>query len=355
QEIEQRIRYFTIQMGSVEEVEKYFGLPLFQIKENLQQLVREKNLTQQMQAKIVENLQVTPRDVEEFYNTIPTDSFPILPDQFVIQQIAKLPPSGAEVRYEVREKLLELRERVLKGEKFQTLAVMYSEDPGSAKRGGELGLSPREQFVKPFADAAWALKPGQVSQIVETEFGFHIIQMIEKKNEMANLRHILIRPKFSSEMQKKASQKLDSIALLIQNDSITFERAVIRYSDDKNTRLNHGYLVNQQTQSTRFEKDQLIPSDYFVLNKLKVGEVSRAFASKDNTGNDICKIVKLKELIPSHRATITHDYEIIHQIAKSELQQKMFEEWIQKRIESSVFISISEEMSECTLKRKWRR
>ncbi|MGL4908733.1 MAG: peptidylprolyl isomerase [Bacteroidales bacterium] len=355
QEIDQRIRYFTVQMGSLEEVEKYFGQSIFQIKENLKKMLQEKNLTQQMQSKIVENLYVTPRDVEDYYNITPVDSFPILPEQFIIQQIAKLPPSGSEARYDVRERLLELRERVINGEKFQTLAVLYSEDPGSAKRGGELGLSPREQFVKPFADAAWALKPGQVSQIVETEFGFHIIQMIEKKDDMANLRHILIRPKFSSDMQQKASRQLDSVAHLIRTDSISFERAVLLYSDDKKTRLNHGYVVNQQTQSTRFEKDQLMPSDYFVLKNMKVGDISRAFASKDNTGSDLYKIIKLKELIPSHRATLTQDYEIVQAIVKNDLQQKEFDQWIDKRIASSVFISISEEMQACTMTRQWVR
>lgn len=352
QEVDQRIRYFTVQLGSTQKVEEYWHKPLFEIKEQMRHFVREKNLTQQMQAKIVGEVQITPRDVEVYYKSVSVDSFPMIPEQFVIQQIAKYPPSGSEARYMVREKLLELRERILKGEKFQTLAVMYSEDPGSARRGGELGLSPREQFVKPFADAAWSLKVGQVSQIVETEFGYHIIQCIEIQGDMRNLRHILIRPKFSTETQQQASHLLDSVATLIRADSISFERGVIRYSEDKNTRMNGGYVVNQQTQTTRFEKDQLVPNDYFVLKDMKVGDVSSPFESKDNSGNDIFKVIKLKELIPSHRANIAQDYMVIYEVTKGTKQDEVFEAWIQKRIKTA-YITIVPEMRECKLERSW--
>ena len=351
QEVEQRIRYFTMQLGSAQKVEEYWHKPMFEIKENLRQLVREKNLTQQMQGKIVGEVLVTPRDVELYYNTMSADSFPMIPDQFVIQQIAKYPPTGSEARYMVREKLLELRERVLKGDKFATLAVMYSEDPGSAKRGGQLGLSPRDQWAKPFADAAWSLKVGQVSQIVETEFGYHIIQCIEEQGDLRDLRHILMRPKFSAEMQQQVSLHLDSVATLIRSDSVTFERAVFRYSEDKNTRLNGGYVVNPQTQSVRFEKDQLVPTDYNMLRNMKVGDVSAPFASKDVSGNEIYKIIKLKELIPAHRANLAQDYMVIHSEAKNKKQMEVFEAWIQRRIKSA-YIFIAPNM-ECKLERDW--
>ncbi|MDR1342555.1 MAG: peptidylprolyl isomerase [Prevotellaceae bacterium] len=351
QEVEQRIRYFSTQLGGTQELEKYFGKPLFRIKEELTEQTKERNLTQQMQMNIVSAAQLTPRDVETYYKTLPPDSFPMIPDQYVIQQIARYPPSGNEVRFQVREKLLELRERVMNGEKFQALAVMYSEDPNSARRGGELGMRVREELTKPFADAAFALKPGQVSQIVETEFGFHIIQMIEKKDEMANLRHILIRPKFSSETQQEAAHLLDSVAALIRADSISFEYGVARYSEDKNTRMNGGYVVNPQTLATRFEKDQLIPNDYYVLRDMKKGEISAPFESKDNTGNDIFKIIKLKEFIPSHRANFEQDYMVIHDIAKSKKQQATLDAWIAKRIQST-YIFIEPDMRSCRFSRE---
>lgn len=352
QEVEQRLRYFTVQLGSTQKVEEYWHKPMFEIKEQMKQFVSEKNLTQQMQSKIVGEVHITPRDVEQYYKSLPADSFPMIPEQFVIQQIAKYPPSGSEARYLVRERMLELRERVLKGEKFQTLAVMYSEDPGSARRGGELGLSPRDQWAKPFADAAWSLKLGQVSQIVETEFGYHIIQCIEIQGELRNLRHILIRPKFSAETQQQASHLLDSVATLIRADSVSFERVVVRYSEDKNTRMSGGYVVNPQTQTTRFEKDQLVPNDYFVLKDMKVGELSSPFESKDQSGNDIFKVIKLKELIPSHRANIAQDYMVVHDIAQGQKQQEVLEAWIQKRIKSA-YIMVAPEMRSCKLERQW--
>jgi peptidyl-prolyl cis-trans isomerase SurA len=350
--VEERIRQYSVQLGSTQELEKHFGKPLFQLRGELEEQMRERSLTEQMQMNIVSAVQITPHDVETYYRLHPPDSFPMIPEQYVIQQIARYPPSGSEMRFQVREKLLELRERVMNGEKFQALAVMYSEDPSSARRGGELGLRTREEFVKPFSDAAFALKPGQVSQIVETEFGFHIIQMIEKRDEMANLRHILIRPKFSPETQQEASRLLDSIAALIRADSISFEVGVVRYSEDKNTRMSGGYVVNPQTLAIRFEKDQLIPNDYYVLRDMKEGEISAPFESKDNSGNDLFKIVKLKELIPSHRASFEQDYMVIHNIVKSKKQQAAFDAWITKRMQSA-YISIDpDDMHSCKFSRE---
>lgn len=351
QEVEQYIRRASVQLGSTQEIEKYFGKPMFQLKEEWTVQMRERNLTQQMQMNIVSAVQTTPHDVETYYKSQAADSFPMIPDQYVIQQIARYPPSGSEARFLVREKLLELRERVMNGEKFQALAVMYSEDQTSARRGGELGMRTREEFVKPFSDAAFALKPGQVSQIVETEFGFHIIQMSEKRDEMANLRHILIRPKFSPETQQEASHLLDSVAALIRADSISFEAGVVRYSEDKNTRLSGGYVVNPQTLATRFEKDQLIPNDYYVLRDMKAGQVSAPFESKDNAGNDIFKIIKFKEFIPSHRASFEQDYMVIHDVTKSKKQQETFDAWVTKRI-LSAYIFVDPDMRSCKFSRE---
>ncbi|MDR1227360.1 MAG: peptidylprolyl isomerase [Prevotellaceae bacterium] len=347
QEVDHRIRFFTTQLGGAPEVEKYFGKPMYQIREDLKVYVTEKNLTQQMQQKIVKDVYVTPNDVTVFYRSQAADSLPIIPEQFVIQQIARYPPSGSEARFQVREKLLELRERVLNGEKFATLAILYSEDPGSAKRGGELGLRSRDELVKQFSDVAFSLKPGQVSQIVETEFGFHVIQLIEKKGDQANLRHILMKPKFSSETQRRATQLLDSVAMFIRADSFSFERAALRFSEDKATRLNGGYVVNQQAQATRFDKDQLAPTDYFVLRNMKVGDVSAPFEAKDLTGNDIFKIIKLKQLIPSHRANMEHDYGTIHDMAKQKQQEEVFEKWLKDRIQSAIIIISNPAMASC--------
>ena len=186
-----------------------------------------------MHEKVVSNIAVTPSDVKKFYKTIPRDSLPTIPEQYEYRQIVIYPPASDEAKLLVREKMLELRERVLKGERFATLAVAYSEDRASASRGGELGFQTRDQFVKSFADVAFNLKDGQVSQIVETEYGFHIIQMIEKRGDMVNVRHILMKPTYTVDMLAKASNRLDSIANLIKADSISFARQVCYFSRDK--------------------------------------------------------------------------------------------------------------------------
>ena len=352
QEVEQRIRFFSAQLGGQQEVERYFGKPIAQIRSDLQDYMSEHSLTQQMQQSIASKTPLTPRDAETFYRSMPPDSFPMIAEQYIIQQIVRYPPSGRQAKFDVREQLIELRERVMKGEKFSTLAVMYSEDPGSSKRGGEMGFRPREEFVKPFADAAFALKEGQVSQVVETEFGFHIIQMIEKKGDMANLRHILLKPKFSVETQTQAAALLDSVAMLIHADSIAFEQAALRFSEDRETRLNGGYVINPASQTHRFQKDELQPADYFEIQKLKTGEVSRSFPSKDSKGSDIFKVIKIKEILPAHRADWHQDYGLIYDLALRRQQQQIFEQWIDKSIKKTI-ITISHEMGVCDFSREW--
>jgi peptidyl-prolyl cis-trans isomerase SurA len=352
QGVDERLRYFTAQLGGAQEVERHFGKSMAQIRSDLTDYMRDLSLTQQMQHSISSKVPPTPRDARQYYQSMPPDSFPMLPQQYIIQQIVRYPPSGKQAKFDVREQLIELRERILKGEKFSALAVLYSEDPGSAKRGGELGMRSREEYVKPFAEAAWNLKPNQVSQIVETEFGFHIIQLIEKQGEMANLRHILLKPKFSAQTQQQAARLLDSIAALIAADSITFERAAMFYSEDKETRMGGGFVINPANQTNRFEKDQLQPADYFEMQKLKLGQVSHSFASKDLRGSDIFKILRVKQIIPAHRADWEQDYGLIYDITAHHHQQKLLEEWIDKAIARTI-IKISPAMRACTLKRHW--
>jgi peptidyl-prolyl cis-trans isomerase SurA len=353
QEVDKIMRYYAIQMGGQEDVEKYFGKPMHILRESMNVRIRERNLTQQMQHEIVKDVQVTPKDVERFYNEQAPDSFPMIPEQYIIQQIAKYPPSGSEARFLVRERLLELRERVMNGEKFQALAVMYSEDPGTVYRGGEMGFMPREELVKSFADVAFTLKPGQVSQIVETEFGYHIIQMVERKDDLANVRHILLRPKFSAEMREEAMHQLDSIVALLRSDSMSFEYAAYRFSEDKNTRLNGGYVINAQTQTDRFEKDQLIPADYFALRNMKVGDISSPFESKDQLNYDIFKIIRLKELIPSHRANFEQDYGVIQNLAESKKQRDVFTKWIRDHVKAAV-VTIDSSV-DCKFEYNWQK
>jgi len=256
-QLEQRLSYFSNQLGSQKAVENYFKKSIYEIKADLKESLREQIQTQQMQSKITEKITITPSEVKSFYKSLPSDSLPMINLQYVIEQVVKYPPEASQAKFEVKQKLLALRQRILDGEKFSSLAILYSEDPGSARRGGELGFRSRGELVKPFADVAFNLKEGQVSQIVESEYGYHIIQLIEKKDDKVNVRHILMKPTFSPEDEIKVQQTLDSIATAVRQDSITFEKAARKYSDDKKTNLNGGVMVNPQTGSVRFERISL--------------------------------------------------------------------------------------------------
>lgn len=345
-EIDRRLKYFVNQIGSEKGLEDYFNKPLYEIKDDLRELIGEQQLTQQMRQKIVDKVNITPSEVKSFFRKTPEDSLPVIPDQYELQQIMIYPPSTAEAKFQVKEKLLDIRNRVLNGERFSTLAVAYSEDRASAIRGGELGFRTRDEYVKAFADAAFSLKDGQVSSIVETEYGFHIIQMIENKGDRVNVRHILIKPQFSSEMLSQAIAKLDSVRNLVINDSLTFERAVLKFSEDKKSMLNGGLVINPYTNTSMFEKDQLQPSDYYVIKELKVGELSAPFESRDDHANVVFKVIKVKRFAASHRANIKDDYDVIQSLAKQDVENDILKGWLAKK-QKTTFIRIDPSFRNC--------
>ncbi|RPH34128.1 MAG: peptidylprolyl isomerase [Bacteroidales bacterium] len=345
-EIERRLRYFVNQIGSEKALENYFHKPMYEIKNDLRETIREQQLTQQMRQKVVEKITVTPSEVKSFFKTIPTDSLPMIPQQYELQQIAIYPPSTAIAKFNVKDKLLDLRSRILKGERFSMLAMAYSEDLASAKKGGELGFRTRDELVKSFSEVAFNLADGQVSQIVETEYGFHIIQMIEKRNNQVNVRHILLKPQFSSDMLIEARNKLDSIAELVRKDSLTFEKACVYHSEDKKSRMNGGVVVNAATNTKYFEKEQLQPSDYYIIKELKKGEVSQSFESRDENANVIFKVVKIKNIIPSHKANLVDDYNTIQEMTKQSREYDVFMKWIKEK-QRITYVKIEPEFKNC--------
>ncbi|SDC50534.1 peptidylprolyl isomerase [Williamwhitmania taraxaci] len=348
-QLEQRLAFFSNQLGSQKAVEEYFKKSIYDIKADLKESLRDQIQTQQMQSKVSEKVTITPSEVKAFYKQMPSDSLPMINQQYEILQIVKTPSAASQAKFNVKEKLLELRQRIVDGEKFSSLAILYSEDPGSARRGGELGFRSRGELVKPFADAGFNLKPGQVSQIVESEYGYHIIQLIEKKDDKVNVRHILMKVKFAPGEEMEAIRSLDSIATAIRHDSITFARAAMKYSDDKNTKVNGGLLVNSQAGSSKFEKDQLMPADYFALKELKEGEISSAFESRDETANVVYKIVSVKRILPAHKANIKDDYDVIQGIALRKLQQEFFLKWLDQK-KKGMFIRIDPQFAKCDFK-----
>lgn len=346
-EMERRLRYFVNQVGSEAELEKYFNKSIFQIKNDLRKTIKESLVAQQMQESVVKNVTVTPSEVKKVFRNFPKDSLPVIPEQYEIRQIVLYPPASGDAKLAVREKLLELRERILKGERFSTLAVAYSEDRATVARGGELGFSPRDQLVKSFADAAFNLRDGQVSQIVESEYGFHLIQMIERRDDEVNVRHILMKPSYSQSQLAQSQNKLDSILNLINADSLTFKVAAQRFSEDEKTRLSGGLTINPRTNTSLFEKEHLAPADFYVIKSLKVGENSAPFESRDEHANVVYKILNITQIIPQHVANIEQDYAIIQQAAMMQKKQDVFTEWTLKKI-NTTFIRIDPSFQNCS-------
>ncbi len=349
--MDQRLRYFIAQFGSKEAFEDYYGKTIIEFKEEFRDEIRNQLLIESAQLSITANVNVTPSAVRKFFNTIPTDSLPLINSEVVIGQIVKNPPISIEQKLIIKERLRGLRNRIQQGESFSTLAILYSEDPGSAKKGGELGLYGRGELYPEFEAIAFKLKKGEVSEIVETEAGFHIIQFIERRGEYVNVRHILLRHKVSPEELLQAKLKLDTVALLIKSDSLTFDEAVIKYSDDP-SKNNGGLLINPMTGTTRFEAAQLDPSVSFVIDKLKVGQISQPVLMETEDKREAYRILYLKRRTLPHRANLEEDYNIIQDWAQQDKQQKAFSEWVKRKVKKT-YVNIIDKYKDCEFDNEW--
>ncbi len=347
-ELNRRMQYFINQVGSQEELEDYFGKPVIQIKEDFREDIRNMLITQTMQRNITENIKITPSEVRRFFNSMPKDSIPFIDAQVEIQQILRYPPMNEDAIFEVKERLLDLRKRILDGDSFETLAILYSEDPGSAVEGGEIGYMARGELDPEYAKAAFSLKIGGISKIVESEFGFHIIQLIKRRDETVNTRHILMKPKISPESRKAAIDKLDSILIEIRRDSINFEKAALYFSEDKNSAVNQGLLVNPETNSTQFELTNLDPKDYLIARDLKIGEISDPYESLDENKKVIYKIIKLKSRTDPHKANLDQDYMLIQNMALAQKNEKVIQDWLSEK-EKETYIHIDKSFSDCSI------
>ena len=289
-----QIDYFISNIGSQERLEKYFGKSLQEIKDDMRSPMREKLITEQMQQKIVEKIRTTPSEIRNYFKKIPKDSLPDMPDRFELQQIVLQPNISDAEKERVRERLREFRDKILKGEEsFNTLAVFYSEDKESATRGGELGYYSRNSLDPAFAEAAFNLKPGKISKIVESEFGFHIIQLIDRQGDKINVRHILLQPKVSEEEKEEALHRLDTIRQYITDGKMTFEEAAYYFSSDKKTRNNGGLFADPMTSEARIARADIPAEMAREVNRLKTGEISEPFISWTR-GREEYKIVKVK-------------------------------------------------------------
>lgn len=344
-ELDQRMNYFATQFGSAKKIEEAYGKSIETLKSELRTQLHDQKLVEKMQKTITEKIKITPNEVKRFYNSIPKDSIPFFPTEVEVGQIVKIGTVGKEQKKETRDQLRKIRERIVAGEDFATLAKTYSDDIGSGNRGGDLGLAKRGTMVPEFEAAALKLKPGELSPIVETEFGFHIIQLIERRGNEYMARHILLRPNYSSVDLGETEKYLDSLRARILKDSISFEKAAKEYSDDKATASNGG-IVTDQAGNNKIFAENLDPVIYLALDTMEVGNVSKPLVYRTDDGKSAMRILYYKAKTPPHYANLKDDWQKIYNAALGEKRNKAINEWFEKA-KNDVFISIDEEHKDC--------
>lgn len=350
-EMDRRLRHYISMIGSPEKFEEYYQKTIIEFKEELREQVRELIRVETVQQTITSDVNITPSEVRSFFRKIPSDSLPLINSEVEMAQVVKLPPINYEETEKVKNKLREFRLRVINGESFATLAILYSEDPGSAKNGGELGLFGRGEMFPAFEASAFTLKSGEVSDIVETEAGYHILQLIERRGEYVNVRHILIRPKVSPLDLAKAKIELDSIAKLIDRKEYTFEESVNKFSDDP-SKNNGGLLINPMSGTSLFDSDQMDPKVFFVVDKLEVGEISAPVQFQTQDGKDAYRILFLKSRTDPHKANLKQDWDKIQEWALEDKKQEAIGEWIGDKSKST-YIKINKEYDDCVFLNTW--
>ena len=364
-ELNRRISELIGRAGSQEKLESIFNKTMTQIKDELRRLVKEKSLQDQVRANLLKGVVVTPAEVRAFYRNMPEDSIPTVETRYEIMQIVKRPPVSIDEKLEVKDQLYQIRRRILNGESsFSTMAILYSEDPGSAKKGGELGFTGRGEFAPEFETVAFNLREGEISEVVETQFGFHIIQLIEKRGDYVNCRHILMTAKVPVEALEKAQQELDSAANLIRKEEMTFEEACKKFSDD-DSKTNGGYIVNpiaggyaisvQEIQELEnYNGFQEFKNLAFVINRLGEGVVSDPLPMTTNDNKDAFRLIMVKKVVPSHKANLTDDYAMIQGWALNQKNQEVISAWIRNKAKKA-FIRIDDDFADCDFQFEWAK
>ena len=353
QSVDQWMNMAVNQMGSREKLEEYMGKKFSQIKEERKETVREQQIVQQMQQKLIGEIKLTPAEIRKYFNQLPQDSLPTIPTTVEVQIVTMEPKIPFEETDAIKARLRDFTEQVNTGKmEFSTLARLYSEDPGSSVRGGELGFMSKTQLLPEFANVAFSLNdPKKVSKIVRTEFGYHIIQLIDKRGDKINVRHILLKPKIDQSEVDKNLARLDSIADDIRSSKFTFDAAAQVLSDDKDTRNNKGLMANDATLSSRFQMKDLPQDIAKVVDTLQVGQVSSAFEYTNERGQKVCAIVKLKNRIDGHKANMTEDFQVLRDVVINKRREEKVEEWIEKKI-ASTYVRISPNWRGCDFRYK---
>ena len=350
QEVETRVNYYIDQIGSIEKVEQYFEKDIYQIKRVLSELVEDQFLIQRMQSSITKEVKITPFDVNEYYEKIDKSELPLIEDRYKLSQIIIKPKMSEDLINKLTDRLNTFRKRVLNGEDFKVLAALYSDDPGSANNGGEIGFVSRGTFVPEFEKVAFRLKKDEVSEIVKTNFGYHIIQLIERRGDQVNVRHILLKPKYSSTSLQNARLRIDSIYNKIKNNEISFSQAIKSYSDD-DTKNNNGLLINPSNGSSTYTIAELGSSIKYLIEGLDEDDFTKPVKVESNEGS-IYRILNVVEKISSHAANLELDYDFFQTQALNFKKQEKLDEWIEKRIKNT-YVELKEIDKNCKSRYKW--
>jgi peptidyl-prolyl cis-trans isomerase SurA len=356
-ELSRRLAYFIGQLGSQEKLEEYYEKSILEIKDEFRELIKEQLLTQRMQQQITGDAKVTPAETRAYFNKIPVDSLPFINIEIELGRIMRRPAITKEQKQEARAKAEELRQRVKGGESFRALAILYSEDPGSSKTGGDLGFFERGQMVPEFDAIAFRLKEDSVSEVFETNFGFHFMEMLERRGEQINVRHILVRAKTSVEDLEMARTFLDSIHGLITDKKITFAEAAEKYSDDEESKMNGGIVYNPMTGATVFDSEQLGSIDqrlFLTVDNMKAGDISKAVKTQSPDGKESYNLFFLKSRSEPHVANMKDDYQKIQQAALGEKKNKMIQKWINDKA-ASTYIRIDDDFKDCPFAHRWNK
>ncbi len=354
-ELNRRLEYFIAQLGSQEKLEEYYEKSILEIKDEFRVLIKEQLLSQRMQQQITGDIKVTPSETRAFFNRIPEDSLPYVNTEIEIGRIMRRPEITKEQKAEARQKADELRQRVIDGESFRALAILYSEDPGSSKNGGDLGFFERGMMVPEFDAIAFRLKEDSVSEVFESSYGFHFMEMLERRGEQINVRHILVRPKTSEADLEKARVFLDSIKELIVDKKISFANAAEQFSNDEESKMNGGMMFNPMTGAPYFDMDQLGSIDQrlvFTIENMEPGDISKAAKSQSPDGKESYNLYYLKSRTEPHIANMKDDYQRIQQAALAEKKNKTVEKWINEKA-SKTYVRIDESYMDCPFAHRW--
>lgn len=353
-ELERRLSTFISELGSKVALEEYFGKSINDIKSEFYDIIYNQILSQRMQSNITSTINITPKEVKSFYQELEkNENLPIIPTKFQISQIVKIPEINPNEKSRIRKKLISFRDRINNGEDFKVLATLYSDDTESAKNGGELGFVNRGDLVPEFESAAFSLKGNEISEVIETKFGYHIIQLIDKRGESINVRHILMKPKISSVSLLEAKNQLEKVESLINDGVLNFEDASKDHSDDV-SKNNGGLLINPQTGSSLFTIDQLSPSIRYVVEKMNEGDMSSISQYTMSDGMKAYRIIKINRKIDEHKANLVDDFSQINDVALNTKKQNKISEWIEQKI-SNTYIRLTDDIANCETLKKWKK